>query len=62
MGLATPKTLICPFQFSEDYDEVYALWKNAGDGIHLRVSDELDEIRKKTNVTPTCFLLPKQGT
>ena len=50
MGLGTQSLLIRPFNFPEDYDEVYALWKNAGDGIHLRISDELDEIRKKMNL------------
>ncbi len=61
MGSTEPKILIRPFQFPEDYDEVYALWENVGDGIHLRVSDELDEIRKKIDRDPNLFLVAQTG-
>ncbi len=61
MGLGTQSLLIRPFNFPEDYDEVYALWKNAGDGIHLRISDELDEIRKKIERDPNLFLIAQTG-
>ncbi len=61
MGLGTQSLLIRPFNFPEDYDEVYALWKNAGDGIHLRISDELDEIRKKIERDPDLFLVAQTG-
>ena len=61
MELATSKIFIRPFNFPEDYDEVYALWENVGDGIHLRVSDELDEIRKKIERDPNLFLVAQTG-
>ena len=49
--------LIRPFSFSEDYEDVYSLWKKAGDGIHLRISDEPAEIEKKIARDPDLFLL-----
>ena len=57
MGLKTQSILIRPFNFPEDYNEVYALWENAGEGIHLRTSDERDEIRKKIERDPDLFLV-----
>ncbi|MCJ7660917.1 MAG: GNAT family N-acetyltransferase [Anaerolineales bacterium] len=45
------------FRFPEDYEEVYKLWENAGSGIHLRRSDEPEEIAKKLQRDPTLFLL-----
>ena len=45
------------FRFPEDYEEVYDLWENAGSGIHLRRSDEPDEIAKKLQRDPDLFLL-----
>jgi ribosomal protein S18 acetylase RimI-like enzyme len=61
MGATTQNILIRPLNFPEDYDEVYALWENAGAGIHLRVSDELDEIRKKIERAPNLFLVAQAG-
>ena len=45
------------FRFPEDYEEVYDLWENAGSGIHLRRSDEPEEIAKKMQRDPDLFLL-----
>ena len=45
------------FRFPEDYEEVYDLWENAGSGIHIRRSDEPEEIAKKLQRDPTLFLL-----
>jgi ribosomal protein S18 acetylase RimI-like enzyme len=45
------------FSYPEDYSAVYDLWKNAGPGIHLRRSDEPDEIAKKLQRDPDLFLL-----
>lgn len=45
------------FRFPEDYEEVYDLWENAGSGIHLRRSDEPEEIAKKLQRDPDLFLL-----
>lgn len=49
--------LIRPFSFPEDYEIIYKLWLNAGDGIHLRFSDEPGEIEKKIARDPDLFLL-----
>ncbi len=45
------------FQFHNDYSQVINLWKNAGPGIHLRRSDEKDEIAKKLERDPDLFLV-----
>ena len=50
-------TRIRDFRFPEDYEEVYNLWENAGSGIHLRRSDEPEEIAKKLQRDPTLFML-----
>lgn len=49
--------LIRSFSFSEDYKDVNSLWKKAGDGIHLHISDEPAEIEKKIARDPDLFLL-----
>lgn len=54
---ARAKIFIRPFIFADDYADVYALWQNAGDGIHLRKSDSPDEIRKKIARDPDLFLV-----
>lgn len=43
--------------FPQDYPAVYALWENAGAGIHLRRSDEPQEIAKKLQRDPDLFLV-----
>ena len=43
--------------FPEDYSAVYSLWENAGAGIKLRRSDELEEIEKKLQRDPDLFLI-----
>jgi ribosomal protein S18 acetylase RimI-like enzyme len=45
------------FRFPQDYPAVYSLWETAGDGIHLRRSDEPDEIQKKLERDPDLFLV-----
>jgi ribosomal protein S18 acetylase RimI-like enzyme len=45
------------FQYPSDYSPVITLWKNAGSGIHLRRSDESDEIIKKLQRDPDLFLV-----
>lgn len=51
------------FNFPQDYSTVIALWENAGDGIHVRRSDEPAEIQKKLLRDPDLFLLAEyQGT
>jgi ribosomal protein S18 acetylase RimI-like enzyme len=45
------------FSFPEDYPAVIALWQNAGPGIHLRRSDEPEEIARKLERDPDLFLL-----
>ena len=45
------------FRFPEDYEAVYQLWQGAGPGIHLRRSDEADEIEKKLTRDPDLSLV-----
>lgn len=56
-GVKIEPVTIREFSFPEDYPTVYALWENAGQGIHLRRSDEADEILKKIQRDPDLFLL-----
>ncbi|MFQ6058617.1 MAG: GNAT family acetyltransferase [Anaerolineae bacterium] len=50
---------IRPFNLS-DYDAVYALWRRAGPGIHLRQSDTRAEIEKKLARDPDLFLVAER--
>lgn len=45
------------FQFPTDYSQIITLWQHAGPGIHLRRSDERDEIAKKIQRDPDLFLV-----
>jgi ribosomal protein S18 acetylase RimI-like enzyme len=45
------------FQFPTDYSQIITLWQNAGPGIHLRRSDESEEIAKKIQRDPDLFLV-----
>ena len=45
------------FIYPNDYQAVYTLWSQAGPGIHVRVSDEPQEIEKKITRDPDLFLL-----
>ena len=45
------------FRFPDDYQPVYQLWQDAGEGIHLQRSDEPDEIQKKLQYDPDLFLV-----
>ena len=49
------------FQFPEDYLAVFKLWSEAGPGIHLRRSDERDEIAKKLLRDADLFLVAEAG-
>ncbi len=49
------------FIFPDDYPAVYKLWEAAGPGIHLRRSDSLEEIGKKTLRDPDLFLVAETG-
>lgn len=56
--LSLPDHLILrEFQFPSDFPQVINLWSNAGSGIHLRHSDEKDEIAKKLLRDPDLFLV-----
>jgi ribosomal protein S18 acetylase RimI-like enzyme len=48
------------FFFPEDYPAVRGLWSLAGPGIHLRRSDEPEEIQKKLQRDPDLFLLAEE--
>ena len=45
------------FRFPQDYPHVIDLWQNAGSGIHLRRSDEEQELAKKLQRDPDFFLI-----
>ena len=45
------------FSFPDDYPAVYALWEEAGTGIQLRRSDQIEEIAKKLERDPDLFLV-----
>lgn len=49
--------IIREFTFPDDYEELFSLWQNAGEGIQLRQSDEITEIQKKVSRDPDLFLL-----
>lgn len=44
----------------DDYDAVYALWQNAGDGLGIGRSDTRDEIAKKLQRDPDLFLVAEE--
>jgi ribosomal protein S18 acetylase RimI-like enzyme len=52
-----PEICLREFQYPEDYPAVRILWENAGPGIHLRRSDDPEEIRKKLQRDPDLFLV-----
>jgi ribosomal protein S18 acetylase RimI-like enzyme len=45
------------FHFPEDYPSARSLWENSGTGIHVRRSDEPEEIQKKLQRDPDLFLV-----
>jgi ribosomal protein S18 acetylase RimI-like enzyme len=54
---SVPEFIIREFIYPQDYSAVYDLWKNAGEGIHLRRSDEPDQIEQKLKRDPDLFLV-----
>ena len=56
-GLPSNALSIREFNFSRDYEPVIELWSHAGEGIHLRRSDQPEEILKKLERDPDLFLL-----
>jgi ribosomal protein S18 acetylase RimI-like enzyme len=51
------------FNYPVDYQAVYTLWTQSGEGIHLRRSDDPQEIEKKIARDPDLFILAeKNGT
>lgn len=45
------------FHYPEDYPAARSLWDKAGPGIHVRRSDEPEEIQKKLQRDPDMFLV-----
>ena len=56
-GLYSKFLSIREFNFSRDYEPVIELWSHAGEGIHLRRSDEPEEVLKKLERDPDLFLV-----
>jgi ribosomal protein S18 acetylase RimI-like enzyme len=52
-----PEIRLREFHYPDDYPAVRLLWENAGPGIHLRRSDDPEEIRKKLQRDPDLFLV-----
>jgi len=52
-----PDIRLRDFRFPEDYPAARSLWENAGSGIHVRRSDEPEEIQKKLQRDPDLFLV-----
>ena len=55
--MTEPQVVVRTGLFPQDYPAVYALWENAGSGIHLRRSDEPEEIARKLARDPDLFLV-----
>jgi ribosomal protein S18 acetylase RimI-like enzyme len=49
--------LLRNFSFPQDYPAIIQLWQNAGPGIHVRRSDEPEEIQKKLQRDLDLFLV-----
>jgi ribosomal protein S18 acetylase RimI-like enzyme len=49
------------FHYPEDYPAARFLWENAGSGIHVRRSDEPEEIQKKLQRDPDLFLVAESN-
>lgn len=49
--------MIRTFEFPQDFEAVIDLWSNAGEGVHLGISDTYDEIAKKIKRDPQLFLV-----
>jgi ribosomal protein S18 acetylase RimI-like enzyme len=49
------------FQLDKDYQPVIELWENAGPGIHVRRSDQKNELEKKLTRDPDLFLVAEAG-
>jgi ribosomal protein S18 acetylase RimI-like enzyme len=45
------------FRYPDDYPAARRLWENAGPGIHVRRSDQPEEIQKKLQRDPDLFLV-----
>jgi ribosomal protein S18 acetylase RimI-like enzyme len=57
VGRLNSPVILRNFIFSQDYRNVYELWENAGEGIHVRRSDEAEEIQKKLERDADLFLV-----
>jgi len=55
--LSKERVQVREFRYPEDYPAARLLWENAGSGIHLRRSDEPEEIQKKLRRDPDLFLV-----
>jgi ribosomal protein S18 acetylase RimI-like enzyme len=49
------------FRLPGDYAEVIELWEHAGPGIHVRRSDQIEELSKKLTRDPDLFLIAEAG-
>jgi ribosomal protein S18 acetylase RimI-like enzyme len=56
-GIDRSNFTIRAFRYPDDYEQVRLIWQSAGPGIHVRRSDEPQEIEKKLQRDPDLFLV-----
>ena len=53
--------MIRQFDLARDYDAVISLWRSAGPGVHIGVSDTRQEIARKLERDPDLFLVAEEA-
>jgi ribosomal protein S18 acetylase RimI-like enzyme len=53
--------MIREFNLARDYDAVVALWRSAGPGVNVGISDTREEIAKKLARDPDLFLVAEEA-
>lgn len=53
--------MIRDFNLANDYDAVLALWRSAGPGVHIGLSDTREEIARKLERDPDLFLVAEDA-
>lgn len=53
--------IVRAIRYPEEYAAVLTLWQNAGEGVHVGMSDTPEEIEKKLARDPDLFLVAEMG-
>lgn len=56
-----PQVFVRTIRYPEEYPAVLDLWQNAGEGVHVGMSDTPQEIEKKLARDPDLFLVAELG-